>query len=44
MNNQEFVNCPTIRDIHDHFSIQLTELNIKPRTENDAHELFIILN
>ena len=42
--SSDFINCPTDKDINMHFYDQLTQLNIKPKTQEDAYELMHILN
>ena len=41
---EEFVNCPTNKNINDHFRDQLVQLGIKPRSEDDRQELMTLLN
>ena len=41
--SSDFINCPTDKDINMHFYDQLTQLNIKPKTQEDAYELMHIL-
>ena len=41
---EEFVNCPTNKSIHDHFRDQLVQLSIRPRSEEDRLELMNLLN
>ena len=41
---EEFVNCPTTKNINDHFRDQLVQLGIKPRSEDDRQELMTLLN
>jgi hypothetical protein len=41
---EEYVNCPISKDIHDHFRDQLFQLNLRPRNEEDKQELMTLLN
>ena len=43
MSKEEFQNCPTNKDIADHFQEQLVQLRLEPRAE-DRKELMEILN